>query len=90
MDLDEFGLLSILFILPYAVALQILLITFVVKYIEARREIVRMKQDAHNQQAVAAGRVYHYPLLALAARCEIHGYGRYCLVGRILYRKHII
>jgi len=60
MDLDEFGLLSILFILPYAVALQILLITFVVKYVEARKEILRMKQDAHNQQAVAAGRVYHY------------------------------
>lgn len=60
MDLDEFGLLSILFILPYAVALQILLITFVAKYVAARKEILRMKQDAHNQQAVAAGRVYHY------------------------------
>lgn len=58
MDLDDFGLLSILFILPYAIALQILLITFVRKYIDSRREILRMKQDLYNREAVAAGRVY--------------------------------
>ena len=59
MDLDDFGLLSILVIIPYATALQILLITFVSKYVNARREIFRIKQDQQNEHAVAAGRVYH-------------------------------
>ncbi|MBE7070332.1 MAG: hypothetical protein E7386_07500 [Ruminococcaceae bacterium] len=59
MDLDDFGLLSIFIIVPYAVALQILLITFISKYVNARREINRIKQDIQNEHAVAAGRVYH-------------------------------
>ncbi|MBO4680667.1 MAG: hypothetical protein J5623_02055 [Clostridiales bacterium] len=59
MDLDDIGLLCILFVVPYAIALQILLITFVRKYIDARRELFRVKQDQYNENAVAAGRVYH-------------------------------
>ena len=59
MDLDDIGLLCILFVIPYSIALQILLITFVRKYIEARRELFRIKQDQQNERAVAAGRVYH-------------------------------
>ena len=58
MDLEEFGLLSILFVFPYAIALQILLIMFVRKYIDSRREIMNMKKDLYNREAAAAGRVY--------------------------------
>ena len=58
MDLDDIGLFCIFFIVPYAIALQILLITFVRKYIDARRELFRIKQDQQNERAIAAGRVY--------------------------------
>ena len=58
MDLDDIGLLCILFVIPYSIALQILLVTFVRKYIDARRELFRIKQDQQNERAIAAGRVY--------------------------------
>ena len=57
-DLEGFGILCFLFVIPYTVALQILLITFVRKYIGARREIMQIKQDDYNRQAGAAGRIY--------------------------------
>lgn len=58
MDLDDLGIFCVLFVIPYTIALQILLISFIRKYIDARREVFRIKQDIHNQQSVAAGRVY--------------------------------
>ena len=57
-DLEGVGILCFLFVIPYTIALQILLITFVRKYIGARREIRQIKQDDYSRQAVAAGRVY--------------------------------
>lgn len=59
MDLEDFGLFCIFIVLPYAIALQILLITFVRKYINARRELFNIKQDQYNERAQAASRVYH-------------------------------
>ena len=58
MDLEDFGLFCIFIVLPYAIALQILLITFVRKYINARRELFNIKQDQYNERAQAASRVY--------------------------------
>ena len=51
MDLDDFGIFSILVIVPYAIALQILLINFVSKYISARKELNRMKREAREKLA---------------------------------------
>ena len=59
MDLDDIGLLSIFLVFPYAIALQILLITFVRKYINARRELSNIKQEQYNEKALAASRAYH-------------------------------
>ena len=41
MDFEEFGILCFLFVVPYAIALQILLVVFVSKYIAARRELAQ-------------------------------------------------
>lgn len=54
MDLDDLGLLSIIFIIPYAIALQILLIVFVRKYTAACREMLRLKQGQSENPYVPA------------------------------------
>ena len=45
MDIEDFGVFSLLFIVPYTIALQILLIVFVRRYISARRELMQRIRD---------------------------------------------
>lgn len=49
MRLKEFGVFCLLFVVPYTIVLQILLITFITKYIDARRELARKMKENNDQ-----------------------------------------
>lgn len=50
MRLKAFGIFCLLFVVPYTVVLQILLITFVNKYKDARRELARKMQENNDKR----------------------------------------
>ncbi|MBR3463906.1 MAG: hypothetical protein IKH23_02410 [Clostridiales bacterium] len=57
MDFEEFGIICFLFVVPYAIALQILLAVFVSKYAAARREL---NQRGRGQQPLSQTPVQSY------------------------------